>query len=191
MLPDQVSHSTALIADYKADRPGQVQIIHDLSSHVRADEPEPLLFEFLHGPGQVRDLGDRRVVYGSGGGLGHRRCQSRRPVLGDNHSMCSGQIGGADNRPQIVGVFNIIQEEEEGVLSPLSGQGQNVFDRRIAISRNIGNCPLMLACLRNFIQSLFIHKAKDTVPLFGLSDNGSNGAVVGFSQDENPVYRLP
>ena len=94
---------------------------------VEADDPDVLLLHLLQRADEVGDAGDADVLGGSGGGLGDGRGDGSGAALGQDDAVDTGTVGGAEERAEVVRVFDAVESEEEFVLAWLFG-GQQVFD---------------------------------------------------------------
>ena len=83
--------------------------------------------------------------------------------------MGSRQIGGPDDRSQIMGIFNSVQQEQEGSFSPLPRQVQHVLHLGVGIGRRIRDHPLVFPRLGKPGQSCLVHKLDLDAPLLRLS----------------------
>lgn len=63
------------------------------------------------------------------------------------------QVCGTDDGSQIVGILNIVQKENKGLFPFVSGVFQDILHLGILVSCRIGDDALMLAGLRELIQT--------------------------------------
>jgi hypothetical protein len=75
------------------------------------------LLQLFEGADEVGDASDADVLGGSGGGLGDGGGDGSGAALGQDDAVDSGTLGGAKERPEIVGVLNAVEGEEETVLA--------------------------------------------------------------------------
>jgi hypothetical protein len=94
---------------------------------VEAEDPDVLLLHLLERADEVGDAGYADVLGGSGGGLGYGAGDGGGAALGEDDSVYSGSVGGAEEGSEVVGIFYAVEGEEEAVLAVLFG-GEEVFD---------------------------------------------------------------
>ena len=154
LLLDEAAYALPFIADDQSDGAGQVLAVHHVIPHIGAGKPEAFFLQILDGLTQVCDLRHRRVVQRSRGSLRHHGGQAHCPVLRDDDAVGAGQVGGSYDRPQIVGIFNAVQKDQEGILPLLSGLLQHIRNLCIGKCRRIGDDALMLSGLGHLVQTL-------------------------------------
>ena len=119
MLAHQAAHSPPLIADHDRGRRCIIDCrIVLLSLPLEPGHPYPLCLQCGDCLCDVGHFGHRHVYRGTGGGLhrggSHRCCM----VPGDDDSMKAGALGGPHQSAKILGVFNLIENEEKRLLPP-------------------------------------------------------------------------
>ena len=79
---------------------------------------------------EVGDAGDADVLGGAGGGLGDGRRDGGGAALGQEDAVDAGAVGGAEQRAEVVRVFNAVEGEEEAVAagSLARAAGEQVFE---------------------------------------------------------------
>ena len=77
---------------------------------VETDDPEPAALERLDGVPKVAHLDERHQVQGSRGGFGHDARLARRVARRRHHRVGAEGAGGAQDRPDIVGVGDLIED---------------------------------------------------------------------------------
>ena len=80
---------------------------------VESDAPDVLLLELLEGAYEIDDAGDTDVLGGSGGGFDGDGAEWRGATLGEEHAVHSGGVGGAEERTEVLGVFDAVECEQE------------------------------------------------------------------------------
>jgi hypothetical protein len=68
-----------------------------------------------------------------GRGLGYSRGHRGRPPFRQNNAIDAGAIGGAEQRSQVVGVFDAIKSKEEPVPVCLAGRQQVLNSEELAL----------------------------------------------------------
>ena len=104
--------------------------------------------------------------------------------------MCSAEVRGTDDRPEIVRVLNIIQQKKERRLSLFSCDLQNVVHFRIFIRCRHRDHTLVFLRLRELIQTFFFHKMNNGIMLFCLSYDRAHRSVLTAVQHKKLVDRL-
>ena len=104
--------------------------------------------------------------------------------------MGTGQIGGPDNGPQIMGVLNTIQQKQKGRLSLFFRRFQHIFHLCVFIGGSIGHNALMMAGFRHGVQPLPGNKGNYRIPFFCLPDNRLYRAILAAIQHKQPVDGL-
>jgi hypothetical protein len=94
---------------------------------VETEYPDVFLFHLLQRANQVRDPGDSHVLRCSGGSLGDRSRDGSGAAFGQDDTVDSGAVGGAEESPKVMGVLNAIESEEETVL-PILFWGEEIFN---------------------------------------------------------------
>jgi hypothetical protein len=94
---------------------------------VESDDPDVLLLHLLEGADEVGYAGYADVFGGSCGGFGYGAGDRGGAALGDDDTVYSGSVGGAEERSEVVGVFYAVEGEEEAVRAVFFG-GEEVFD---------------------------------------------------------------
>lgn len=90
---------------------------------VEADAPDILLLELLEGADEVDDAGDAEVFGGSGGGFDGDGAEGRGAALGEDDAVDAGSVRGAEERAEVLGIFDAVEGEEE------TGGGRGVLRR--------------------------------------------------------------
>ncbi len=104
--------------------------------------------------------------------------------------MGAGKIGRSDNCPQIMRVFNVIQQNDKRRLALFPCKAQNILHGSILISRHAGDYPLMPAGFRHPVKAFLFHVLDLHIPFYRLALNRHNRAVLAPVQNIHPVNRL-
>ena len=93
--------------------------------------------------GEVRDAGHRQVLDGAGGRLAGRRGDRRRSPRGDDQPGGADGLRRANHRPQVAGVLDLVQGDDQGVRT---------IEQRVRIGVGIwvhlGDYPLVVGRAR-------------------------------------------
>ena len=92
--------------------------------------------------------------------------------------MCACQVGCTDNGSQVMGILDIVQKNQEGILPLLPGSRQHFVHRTVIVGRSLGNDALVMAGGGHLIQALFCHKIDDGIVLSCFSLNGVDASVL-------------
>ena len=143
-LGHQAAHAVPLAADDDGGGALQVGLIEGaVPGGIRAEHPQPLVLELLQAGGEVGHPRHRDVAHRPGGGLGHHRRQPGGAALGDDHPVGPGALGGADHRPQVVGVGELVAHHHQRGLPLLPGGGQDVVHAGVLPDGGLGDDPLV------------------------------------------------
>ena len=115
-LPHQPRQAGALGAEHQADAlAGQVADVEQraVGGVVEPDDPDPVVLQPGQRGRQARHEGDRHVLDGAGRRLGHGRGDVDGPVPGDEHTLHAGAVAVADDRPEVAGVGDAVDGDEE------------------------------------------------------------------------------
>lgn len=112
---DQGPKAFSFGAEDQADRLGVIKFVKIFAAaSLGSDKPEPLLLQFVHRLGKIRNAGHLQMLERSRGNLGDDLCQAGAPPLRQNDPVRSRPFGTAQNSAEVLGVFNLIQEDKEG-----------------------------------------------------------------------------
>jgi len=184
-LADKRPEALGLRAEDDADGAGEVEGIPGLfPGTLGPDEPEALLLELLHGPDEVRDPGDRKVLQGPGrnGVDGFR--QAGGAALGQDQAVGSGPFGAADDGSEVLGVFDLVEDDDEG----LGRAGQDVLEGGVLLGRDLGHDALVAG--RDQVQPLGRHENHGDVMRLGFVDDLADPGVAALLLDEDLVDPL-
>ena len=101
--------------------------------------------------------------------------------------MGTGALSGADDGPQIVGVADLVADNDKGRLLPLLRQGQNIADLAVFPHAGQGDDPLVRVGLTHKVQlaPVGLHHYNALLP--GLGSNVPQGLVHIAPGDEDFV----
>ena len=123
----------------------------------------------------------------TGGGLVHDGGESGAAALGDDDAVGTGALGRADDGPQVVGVADLIADDDEGRLLPLLRQGQNIADLAVFPHTGQGNDPLVGMGLAHKVQLAPVGLHHHNALLPGLGGDVPQGLVHIALGDEDFV----
>jgi hypothetical protein len=134
----------AFAAEDEADVGGEVAGVIILSAaFVEAEDPDVVLLEGLEGAIEVGNAGDADMLAGSGGGAGDGGVERGAAAVGQQDAVDSGSIGGAEERAEVVRVFNAVEGEQKQGLAG-SGRGEQIFEGERGARADDGDGALML-----------------------------------------------
>ena len=118
MFADQVMQSLAFGAEYD----GTVHLVVDrivslLAALVQPDNPQILLLQFLERSRYVRNFRNWKMFARSCRHLRNRSCHRCRPAFGNHHAIRSRRVRGAQDRSEIVRIFDAIQHNDQRPLA--------------------------------------------------------------------------
>ena len=105
--------------------------------------------------------------------------------------MCARKVSRPDNRPQVVGIFNIIQKDKERRFPFFFGTLKDVLYLGVFIGCRISNHTLMFPRFRHLAQPFFRYKPDNTVVLLRLPLYRLYRPVLASVLNKNLVNGLP
>lgn len=139
-LADDRTKAFSFGAENEADRLSVVKFVKIFSgAALGADQPKPPFLQILHGLGQVGNSGHPEVFERTGGNLSDDLGQAGTPSLRKDNSIHSGPFGASKNRSQVLGIFDLIQQDQEGQ----AGRRKDIFKRGKFFGSDKGNDPLV------------------------------------------------
>lgn len=103
-----------------------VGVVVDGAALVETDAPDIVLLDLLEGTDEIDDPGDAHVFRGSGGGFDGDGAERRRAALGQDEAVDTGAVGRAQERAEVLGVFDPVEcEQERGARG--GGCGEDIF----------------------------------------------------------------
>ena len=119
---DEIVEAGAFAAQDEDAVAGEVElVVVGGAALVEADDPDVLLLQFLEGADEVDDAGDAEVLGGAGAGFHGDGAQWRGAALGEDDAVDAGAIGDAQQRAEILRIFNAIESEEQAGAGDGSG----------------------------------------------------------------------
>ena len=79
---------------------------------IEAHHPEPLLLGPLEGAGEVHDPRHGQVLQRAGAGPRHDAAEGRRVALREDRPRRPGALGGAEQRPDVLGILDPVEDHE-------------------------------------------------------------------------------
>jgi hypothetical protein len=116
-----------------------VLVVTGCAALVEAGDPDVLLLELFEGADEVDDAGDADVLGGSGGGFDGDGAEGGGATLSKDDSIDCGGVGGAEERAEVLGVFDAVEGEEEAGLR----SGKKVFEVKELAGADYGHNSLM------------------------------------------------
>ena len=105
-----------------------VGVVVDGAVLVEADAPDVLLLELLKGADEIDDAGDAEVLGCAGRGLDGDGAQGSGAALGKDDAVDTGSVCGAQERAEVLGVFDSVEGEQEAGAGGIFGGGEEVFE---------------------------------------------------------------
>ena len=113
----QIMQPGALASEDKHAVPGQIEsVIVGLASFVEPDDPDVLLLQLFKGTYEIDNTRNPEMLNGAGTGLHGYGTQWRRAPLSHDDSVYARSIGNAQQRAQVLRIFNTIEREEQARL---------------------------------------------------------------------------
>ena len=110
----------------------------------------------------------------------HRSIQRSAAALGDDHPVRPGSLRCADNCPQVVGILNLVADNQKGSRALFPGNIQKILQGHIGSTCSRGNDPLVGSAIRHLAQLLVRYVLHHDAPAFRKgtdSAQASSGAV--------------
>jgi hypothetical protein len=138
---DELVQAAALAPenDYSVGREIVVVVI-GYAALVESDAPDVVLFELLEGADEVDDAGDTDVLGGSRGGFDGDGAEGGSAAFGEDDAVDSGSVGGAEERAEVLGVFDAVEGEQKAGF----GTCAEVFEVEELASAGDGDDSLMV-----------------------------------------------
>jgi hypothetical protein len=128
---DELVEAGAFAAEDEAGVLAEVEVgVVGCAALVEANDPDVALLHGFEGAGEVDDLSDADVFGGPGGGFGNGGREWRGAALGEEDAVDACTVGRAEERAEIVGVFNAVECEEETVAGGADGCVEEVFESK-------------------------------------------------------------
>ena len=121
---DELMQAIALASedDYDVGRE-IVAVVTGCAALVESDAPDVVFLKLLEGADEVDDAGDADVLGGSGGGFDGHGTEGGGAAFGKDDAVDSGCVGGAEERAEVLGVFDAVKGEQEARFR----SGEQVF----------------------------------------------------------------
>ena len=190
---DQVVEAGSLAPKNEDEVAGEVEpIVVGGSALFEADDPEILALEVFECADEVDDAGDAEVFGGAGAGLDGDRAQRGGAALGEDHSVDAGAVGDAEERAEVLRIFDAIEGKDEaggagdgrrGGEEVLDGEGFLGADESYdaLVGGGSGDMGQVLAGLLEDADSVFA----------ALSDEFFKAEVVAFASHQHVVEAPP
>ena len=104
----------ALTAEDDDEIAGEVElVVVDGAALVETDDPEVVALELFEGADEVDDAGDAEVLGGAGAGFDGRGAEGCGAALGEENAVDAGAIRNAEERAEVLRVFDAVEGEDE------------------------------------------------------------------------------
>jgi len=115
---DEVVEASAFPAEDEDAVAGEVEAVVVLNAAlgwigIEADGPDVAIFQILKGADEVDDAGDAEVLGSAGAGLYGGGGEGGGAALSEDDAVDAGAIGDAEERAEILGIFDAVEGEEE------------------------------------------------------------------------------
>jgi len=182
---DQFVEAVAFAAHDQGAVAGEVEVgIVGGAAFVEADDPDVLAFEFFEGSDEVDDAGDAEVFLGSGGCFGGYGAQGCGTSFGHDDGVDAGAVGGAEERTEVLRVFDAVQGEDE---TRAAGGFENIFDRQELLGSDDGDDALVGGGAGHVGEGFAGFGADADFEFFAEGDDGFEAVVAAFAGDEDVV----
>ena len=111
---DEVVEAGAFAAEDEDAVAGEVElVVVGLAALVETDDPDIALLEVFKSADEVDDAGDAEVLGCSGAGFYGDGAERGGAALGEDDAVDAGAVGYAEERAEILRVFNAVEGEEQ------------------------------------------------------------------------------
>ena len=165
------------------------RVISLLAALVQSDDPQILLFQFLERARYVRDFRDGKVFARSRRNLRHRACDRGGTAFGNHHAIGSGGVGGAQDRSQIVRIFDSIEHDDQRLLA--ATRRHQVIEIAILFCRSRGHQSLMRGVAGNFVEFHARQNAHRNADLAALVNHPLQANIFSLLGDADPLEVAP
>ena len=127
---DKIVEARAFAAEDDDEIAGEVElVVVGWAALVETDDPEVVLLEVFEGADEVDDAGDAEVLGGAGAGFDGGGAERGGAALGEDDAVDAGAIGDAEQRAEVLRIFDAVEGEDEAGGGALRPDGRKeVFD---------------------------------------------------------------
>ena len=139
----QPRDALALVSDDDGAGARQVAVEIVGAVHVGAVDPYAACFQLVDGFGDVGDARHAHIFNRACARLADRVAEARAAPFGNDHAVHARAFGGADDRAEVVGILQLVENDEEGRLVLFLRVGEDVVERAVILGGGEGDDALM------------------------------------------------
>ena len=190
---DEIVEAGAFAAEDEDAVAGEVEaVVVGCAALVETDDPEVLPLQVFERADEVDDAGDAEMLGGAGAGFDGDGAQRGGAALGEDDAVDAGAIGHAQQRAEVLRIFDAVEGEEQARLrsdrrsgSKRSSMARNSCGRTRATTPWWAGVPASwVSCSRGFL-------ADADAGLAAIGDEAREAVVVALAGDEDVVEAAP
>jgi hypothetical protein len=186
---DEVVETGAFSAEDQDAVAGEVElVVIGGAALVEADDPEILFLEVFEGADEVDDAGDAEVFGGSGAGFDCYRTDGGGTALGEDDAVDACPVGYAEERAEILRVFDSVEGEEQAAAGGVGRVGsEEVLNGEEFLGANHGDDALVRGGLGEEGELLTGILAHADAGLAKCRDQPFEAEIFAFAGDDDVV----
>ena len=138
LFPRQPAQPFAFAADHQRQRAVEPRLGEGGRSRfaVQPGHPDVPLLQFFDGAVEIGHLGHAQMLDCAGAGIAHGRGDARGAAIRDDDAVHPHGLGGADQRAQVLGVLQMVEDEQQRRFAGAFGRCQTLvqIDIRIIVA---------------------------------------------------------
>ncbi len=189
---DEVVETGALAAKDEDTVAGEVELVVVLGAAlVEADDPDVVLLQVFEGADEIDDTGDAEVLGGPGAGFDGHGTEGGGAALGEDDAIDAGAVGHAEERAEVLGIFDAIEGEEQTGGGGLAGRprerGEEIFNAESLLRVHEGDNALVHGSPSDLGKLLTGLLADADAGLTALGNEAGEAVIVALAGDEHMV----
>jgi hypothetical protein len=187
--PDEIVQTGAFAAEDQNAVPGEVElVVVGGAALVETNDPNILPLEVFEGANKVDHARDAQVLGGSGAGLDRDWAERGRTPLGKNDAVDTCPVGYAQQRAEILRIFDTIERENETGRVGAGGIGrEKVFEGECFLWPHESHDALVGGRASQLRELLARFLTDANTGLAALSDEAGEPLVVALASDQNVI----
>ena len=111
---DKIVEAGALAAEDEDEIAGEVElVVVGRAAFVETDDPEIVVLEIFKGADKIDDAGDAKMLGGARAGFEGGGAEGSGAALGEDDAVDTGAIGNAEERTEVLRIFDTVEREDE------------------------------------------------------------------------------
>ncbi len=184
MPPHQIVQTGAFASQHQHTVRREIElVVRHGAALVESDAPQISLLELFESATEVYDTGDGYVLGCSGGCFDGYWTQGSGAALSEDDTIRACTIGGAQERAEILRVFDAVECEQKSGL----GSGEQIFEFEQSLFADDGHYALMTWRFRQFGQVIARFKAQADAGFAADVDDALQALIMPLTGDANVV----